>query len=353
MVSQLCVDGTWEDQSDCLAQGECGPGEVDSEPLPLCGEQQRICDNECQWSEWSETTPGTGDCEPGAEQMAQADCADGLTRHQTCSDTCAWVSDAPCLDACGEVPTVAAHEDEEEVCIPAGPFIRGGDDGDSQLALPVAEVLLSSAYYIDKYVVTNRRYRECVDAGVCTPPMASDGAAQFDDPAFDTHPVLDVTWDQARTLCEWEGRRLVTEAEWEKAARGPSPRDNPYTWDGTDYRCDLLFASHCPGFVFDPDEPVTEPYFANPGAVSYYGVEGMLGAGTSWVSDYFDPDYYDLPESLIDPTGPATGDTHAVRGRLRVFSNALSSVFRRFYGIPGSSTGQGLTIRCGRDATPL
>lgn len=95
----------------------------------------------------------------------------------------------------------------------------GSDDGWPD-ARPVHAVH-SSAYRIDKYEVTNARYRRCVEAGVCQPPKV---CAPFEDQALGQYPVTSVTWMQARTFCQWAGQRLPTEAEWEKAARGVDGR---------------------------------------------------------------------------------------------------------------------------------
>ena len=82
-------------------------------------------------------------------------------------------------------------------------------------AEPIAEVTLSP-FYIDVTEVTNRDYASCVAAEVCTPPNNTEFYA---DPAYGDHPAVYVTWAQATQYCDWAGKRLPTEAEWEKAAR--------------------------------------------------------------------------------------------------------------------------------------
>ena len=80
-------------------------------------------------------------------------------------------------------------------------------------------------YWIDQTEVTNGRYALCVAAGDCTAPPAEleagDEQAYYGTAQFADHPVANVTWEQAQTYCAWAGRRLPTEAEWERAACGP------------------------------------------------------------------------------------------------------------------------------------
>lgn len=117
---------------------------------------------------------------------------------------------------------------EGMVVIPAGEFWMGAEDG-LQDARPIHRVFLSS-YWFDKYEVTNALYRRCVEGGGCTPPKDLQA---FDDPQRVQHPVTNITWNQARSFCHWQGKRLPTEAEWEKAARGTDGRRYPWGMTGT------------------------------------------------------------------------------------------------------------------------
>jgi formylglycine-generating enzyme required for sulfatase activity len=345
MRSEKCRDGHWAAQSECLGQGECAVGDVDKETLPLCGEQQRLCDATCHWGKWTETKPGKGECEPSATRLDQGDCAKGLFRKQVCSQACAWeTAPGECLDACGETQRRTEPADAEELCIPAGPFIRG-EEPLSEIkkgTTPVREVQVS-AFYMNRFPTTNRRYRACWKAGKCTALTHEFGSKYLSDPQFDDYPAGAVAWSQAKAYCEWEGGRLPTEAEWEKAGKGPAPRTNRYPWDGEEYRCDLFNSSAC-GFSFtNPDLPDIDVYNALPGTRSYFGVEMLMGGGSQWVFDLYDEGYYQRADSLVDPRGPDTGTTRVSRGASRGNSGRFDTISTRDPGEHG-------TIRCARTA---
>jgi formylglycine-generating enzyme required for sulfatase activity len=97
---------------------------------------------------------------------------------------------------------------EEMVVVPAGEFWMGAEDG-QQDSRPLHRVYLSS-YWLDKYEVTNARYRQCVEGGGCTLPKDRQA---FEDPSHAQRPVTNITWSQARAFCQWQGKRLPTEAE--------------------------------------------------------------------------------------------------------------------------------------------
>jgi formylglycine-generating enzyme required for sulfatase activity len=349
-VSERCEGGMWVPQGNCLNEGPCGPGEVETQPLPACGEQQRICMNDCQWTDFTVTVPSR-ECEPDERRIAQLDCAAGFGRVQTCSASCMWVTGSgPCVDACGEAPRTTTNADEEEICIPAGDFIRG------QVGLPGAEPVTTvtvSAFYIDKYTVTNRRYKACRDAGVCANPSdgSGSGLAALEDPALAGRWVRGITWNDAATFCAWDGsRRLLTEAEWEKAARGPAPRTHVYpAWD-TAWDCAALPAEWCPGVFYGGG---TDYYNATAISydASYYGVVGMSSLGRQWVSDWYSVTYYTDLTSLVDPQGPTSGTQRVVRGAARRYPDD-PQVSARTSGYPTQPDGS-KTIRCGRTAPGL
>jgi formylglycine-generating enzyme required for sulfatase activity len=108
--------------------------------------------------------------------------------------------------------------------VPAGDFIMGRDKGLDQ-EKPAHTVTLDD-FYMDVYEVTQARYKECVNSGVCSEPKDVPNIDSFyQEP---DHPMTNVDWYQSQTYCEWRGARLPTEAEWEKAARGTDGRTYPW-----------------------------------------------------------------------------------------------------------------------------
>jgi formylglycine-generating enzyme required for sulfatase activity len=202
------------------------------------------------------------------------------------------------------------------VRIPAGYFIQGSTD---QQVKDVYDVCIKydnynqcwraafedelpqrrtyvDEFYIDKYEVTNAQYSECVKVGFCDPPspMSSNTrSSYFGDPRYADYPVIYVTWDDADRYCRWAGKRLPTEAEWEKAARGEDGRLWPW---GNSYSSILDKANVRPGYVIPAPTPGsssidTKPVGSYPGGASPYKAMDMVGNVYEWVDDWYDKDH--------------------------------------------------------------
>jgi formylglycine-generating enzyme required for sulfatase activity len=187
------------------------------------------------------------------------------------------------------------------VPIVAGDFFMGCD--------PVADATCGSdeqpgrmvtlaAYSIDKNEVTETDYKLCVDAGNCTMPTG------FDPVTNPTLPVTNVTWYQADAYCKWTGKRLPTEAEWERAARGTDQRIFP--WGGDTPNCGLANFMGC--------GDVAKPVGSLPTVTSPEGVLDMAGNAWEWVADFYQANYYGSNPPMMNPKGPATGTTKVIRG---------------------------------------
>jgi len=191
---------------------------------------------------------------------------------------------------------------EGMVVIPAGGFLMGEEDG-LQDARPLHRVHLSS-YWFDKYEVTNGQYRQCVEGGGCTPPK---DRLTFDDPQRVQYPVTNITWNQARSFCQWQGKRLPTEAEWEKAARGTDGRRYPWGNDGETLKNRVRNGELKAGVSG------IEPIGRQAATASPYGVFDLIGSVSEWVKDWYAEDFYQRSPAR-DPQGPPRGSFRVLRG---------------------------------------
>jgi formylglycine-generating enzyme required for sulfatase activity len=199
------------------------------------------------------------------------------------------------------------------ILIPAGAFEMGNlEERQAPDALdeyPSHTVYLD-AFYIDRHEITNDQYHLCVYAGACDPPQSPASQTSdnyYEKTGFKNNPVIKVRWLDAQAYCSWAGRRLPTEAEWEKAARWDPEINQSYTYPWGEDPPDEASAN------FGKLAGDTTAAGSYPAGNSPLGVEDLAGNVWEWVSDWYAPEYYSQsPER--NPSGPEEGVYKTMRG---------------------------------------
>ena len=171
-------------------------------------------------------------------------------------------------------PTSGPSNKPNTVYIPGGEFILGSDTGNED-ETPQQNMYIN-AFNIDIYPVTNAEYKEFVDATGHNPPRTWKEGAYPEGTA--DHPVIWVTWQDAQAYCEWAGKRLPTELEWEKAARGTDGRTYPWGEAFDSAKCNSK-ESGLGG---------TSPVGSYPDGVSPSGAFDMAGNVWEWTADWYE-----------------------------------------------------------------
>jgi len=229
--------------------------------------------------------------------------------------------------------------EKDMVLIPKGEFTMGSSEHSDEAKHQV----VLDAYLIDKFEASNARYKEFMKAAGHPAP------AYWDDPRLNkpSHPVVGVSWTDASAFCKWEGKRLPTEAEWERAAKGPDG-DNHYPWGHT---LDQKKAN------YGQNVGRTTPVDSYPDGVSGFGVYNMAGNVFEWVEDWYDLTYYKNSPAM-NPRGAEKGYNFANQGPVRVLRGGSwlapetsLHTSHRFWNQPdNNSYGVGLGFRCAKSA---
>lgn len=239
-------------------------------------------------------------------------------------------------------PVAARRAPEEMVLIAAGPGVIG--DGVSSPFGPRRTVELP-AYRIDRTEVTVAAYRKCVAAEVCRWNAAADSPRFFSD----DQPMVLVDWFEARDYCRWAGKRLPTEAEWEKAARGSE--GFLYPW-GNDYRPNLANLADVTQAPVDlAAYRFTWPVGVAPGDISPAGVRDMAGNVAEWTADCYQNDYHATPFPSPKAEQPTAEKLVTVRGGSFIAAPEEALLYRRDGFRYAASRGLRLGFRCAQDAT--
>jgi formylglycine-generating enzyme len=216
---------------------------------------------------------------------------------------------------------------DELVMIPAGTFLMGSGMGQNN-EKPVRTVYLNE-YWIDRYEVTMAHYYAFVAAtGHREPRLAGYLSIESVDMSsflYPDRPVVGVSWLDAHAYCQWKGKRLPTEAEWEKAAKGPQPRKWPWGDEEDSARANLR--------GLDDTVHGTAPVDSYETGQSGFGVYNLTGNVMEWASDWYDEQYYRVMPGE-NPSGPAIGDEKVIRGGSWHDSLRYAHTFSRFKMLP-------------------
>ena len=238
--------------------------------------------------------------------------------------------------------TLPSTDSVPMVLIPAGEFLMGSPESETLAhddEKPQHRVNLD-AYYIDIYEVTNSLYANCVKSEACSSPRdvsSKTRVSYYDNPDFGNYPVIWVDWNQARSLCQWRGARLPTEAEWEKAARGIDGKS--YAWGDKTPDCNFANFRGC---VNDTSQVGSYSL-----GVSPYSVFDMAGNVWEWVQDWYQIPYYASLSAWSNPLGPNSGDGRVLRGGSWASTEGfMRSAHRNSF--DASETNDGIGFRCAR-----
>lgn len=227
---------------------------------------------------------------------------------------------------------ISASDGMMQLFVPEGEFLMG-KEGEPDEDSPIHAVYLD-AFWIDQTEVSNSMYETCVNAGGCTLPVLSENP-YYGNWIYRDHPIVYVNWFQANEYCSWAGRRLPTEAEFEKAARGTEKQKYPWGNHAPNPR----LANYAESLIGETVSVYRYPLGASP-----YGALNMVGNVREWVADWYSPTYYQ-EIILNNPFGPETGFERSMRsGAYDADANEIFATSR--YKHEPSSAGLSRGFRC-------
>ena len=266
-------------------------------------------------------------------------------------------------------PEILTDDGATMLLIPAGEFSMGGTEEELadrpnsgylnyEAERPLHTVRLS-AYYIDKFEVTNRQYDLFLEAQRDDPgafdhetrPAGLDHSRLYIDETYlgENQPAVGLSWFDAFAYCKWADKRLPSEAEWEYAARGGDGVYRQYPWGNHPPNADgVWWANYAPATGKTKDGfRVTAPVGSFPDGVSPFGVMDMAGNAEEWVQDWHSFNYYRQTDGAQDPPGPLEGEKRVIKGGSFNSERHHIRIATRFYGKPKDKS-PNLGFRCAR-----
>ena len=237
--------------------------------------------------------------------------------------------------------TIRGEDGSEMVLIPEGPFQMGSPAGNGDSDEMPQHAVYLPAFYIDLKEVTQAQFAHFSQATQFPKPVVPVFQEELSLITKPELPVVGLSWDSARGYCQWAGKRLPTEAEWEKAAGGEPGHRWPWGNDFFENRANLR------------GEEDGYKYFSPPGTFesgrSAYGLYDMAGNAAEWVADWYDADYYKKAPFKI-PTGPDSGKFRVYRGGSWNESSVNARAAKRFTAAQ-HQTSAVIGFRCAKDVS--
>lgn len=260
-------------------------------------------------------------------------------------------SDYP-LSSCLPKEIVNQKDNSVMALVPEGEFLMGTSDADLEFyrkefpleaestfadERPQHKVFLD-AFYIDKFEITNEQYQAFLKATAYKAKSYLD-ESPYNDPNL---PAVVLEWEDVVAYAKWAEKRIPTEAEWEKAARGTDGRIWPW---GNEWNPSILNANDGDGSLDGYAQ--TAPVGQYPKSASPYGVYDLAGNIWEWVADWYDPNYYKT-SPYKNPKGPRSGSSRILRGGGWAENYEFTRCASRLGGINFGSLLRG--FRCAKDA---
>lgn len=321
------VDADTDAGGDCVPESTepCYSGAPGTD-VGECHAGTRTCDGQGRWG------PCDGEVTPEMQCTGRECGPDG------CNDTCGECEDnIPCDEGIGRCqrPMVRILSGTYSMGSPPGEQDRSDDETAHNVTL--------DTFLIDRTEVTNQAYKVCVDASVCDVPDSCDsGQPVWVGPDYPQpmahHPVVCVTWEMAKTYCEWDQKRLCTEAEWERACvYAAAHRVFPWgdQWPASPFNYANCHATWCLD-QWDFTAPVAS--FPDGSTVDGF-IDDMAGNVSEWVLDWYDETTYNAGDQT-NPQGPCDGADPCTGRVARVHRGGSYATYREF-------------LRCSRRASRL
>jgi formylglycine-generating enzyme required for sulfatase activity len=241
------------------------------------------------------------------------------------------------------VQAESAPEHPEMVYFPAGEFLMGSPESVGQRDEHPRHLVRLDAFWLDRYEVSGKDFERYLDANPEEHPTITGWVDRKIRPDMAERPVFGLRWERCFKYCVWCGKRIPSEAEWERAAAGVDQRI--YPWGDAPPDADHANFNKC---CFIQDGKVLAPVSGYDAGKTPEGIYHMAGNVGEWVFDWYDENYYKASETE-NPLGPSRGKYHVIRGGAwNSGANYMRSADR--YGYNDANDFYGIGCRCAKSA---